>query len=74
MYITANNDGVKVSAKELSWRLVHDGTKVISLFESPGVTQTKHNLFVAPTKEECEQEISKLSLTPLPEKKERTKS
>lgn len=49
-----------------SWRLVHNGTDVLALFESTGVTETIHTLFEAGTKEACEAEIARLGLNPLP--------
>jgi len=47
---------------EMSWRLIHNGEKVISLFESSGVTMTQHTIFVAATEEECQTEIYTLNL------------
>lgn len=47
---------------EMSWRLVHDGNKVISLQESSGVTMTKHTIFLASTIEACQVEIYSLNL------------
>jgi len=46
----------------MSWRLVHDGNKVITLFESSGVTHSQHTIFLAETEEECEIEIYSLGL------------
>jgi hypothetical protein len=53
---------VNKTDSELSWRLVHDGTKIISLFESDGITQTIHTIFLAPTEAECQTEIYFLNL------------
>ena len=53
------------SPKVQCTRLVHDGKKVIELFESAGVTQTAQTLFCG-TAEECAAEIARLSLAPLP--------
>ncbi len=55
---------------DTSWRLVHDGTDVLALFESNGFTETIHTLFEADTKEECEAEIGRLGLNPLQENEE----
>lgn len=55
------------SPGETCWRLVHDGVKVIDLFESEGLTWTAHTLFCATTRAECEAEIARLGLTPLAE-------
>ena len=52
------------------WRLVHDGVKVLALFESGGITWTKHNMYCATLKTECEAIIKKLGLIPLPEEEE----
>lgn len=45
-----------------SWRLVHDGEKVLALLFAYGTTQTKFTLFEADTKEECLAEIARLGL------------
>lgn len=45
-----------------SWRLVHDGSTVISLFESEGLTESIHSIFEAATEEECESQIDLLGL------------
>lgn len=52
------------SSRELSYRLVHDGERVINFFEADGITSTKFALFTG-TKEECDSEISRLGLVPL---------
>jgi hypothetical protein len=57
-----NGVTVNKTDSELSWRLVHDGTKIISLFESDGITYTTHTIFLATTKEECQTEIYYLNL------------
>lgn len=49
----------------ISWRLVHDGTDVLALFESGGTTETIHTLFEADTKEACDAEIARLGLNVL---------
>jgi hypothetical protein len=46
----------------LCWRLIHDGKKVISLFESSGTTMTSHEIFIATTEAECQTEIYALNL------------
>jgi len=48
------------------WRLVHDGTRVITLFESAGITETVYTLFVGP-RGECMKEIERLNLYCEPE-------
>jgi hypothetical protein len=65
MEVTQENiNGIIVNKtdSELSWRLIHDGSKVISLFESSGVTQTTHTIFLAATEEQCQTEIYSLNL------------
>lgn len=49
------------------WRLIHDGSKVRSLFESSDITMTTKTLFCG-TKAECEVEIERLGLDYDPEK------
>ena len=44
------------------WRLVHDGTKVLHLFEAEGETITGRTLFCG-TREECLNEIDKIGVT-----------
>ena len=46
------------------WRLVHDGKKVISLFETMGITRTRNTLFCAETEAEVQAEIARLKLIP----------
>jgi len=46
----------------MSWRLVHDGNRVIDLFESSGVTSTMHTIYLASSIEECQAQIYSLSL------------
>lgn len=48
-----------------SWRLAHNGTDVLALFESTGITETIHTLFEADTKEACDAEIARLGLNVL---------
>lgn len=62
-----NGITIKKTDKVLCWRLVHDGTKVVQLFESDGITETPINLFIAATEAECQVEIDRLGLIPLPE-------
>lgn len=59
---TINGLTVNKTDSSLSWRLIHDGDKVISLFESSGVTQTMHTIFLAATEEQCQTEIYSLNL------------
>ena len=49
------------SPRENCHRLVHDGVKVIALFESVGETVTRNELFCG-TKAECDAEIVRLGL------------
>jgi hypothetical protein len=58
---------VNTSPRTDCWRLVHDGTKVLALFQSTGITQTINNLFCG-TEAECQAKITELHLTPLPAK------
>lgn len=51
-----------VSPREKSWRLVHDGIKVITLFEGEGETWAIWNMFCATTEKECLDEITRLKL------------
>jgi hypothetical protein len=57
---------VNVSPHVQCWRLIHDGKKVIALFESTGITQTINVLYCATTEQEAQAEITRLKLTPLP--------
>lgn len=50
-----------VSMKDKSWRLVHNGTAVLLLFESDGITYTADKMFCG-LLEECEREIEILKL------------
>ena len=56
-----------------AWRLVHDGKKVLALFDSQGTTRTINALFCATTEAEVQAEITRLNLTPLPPQSARTK-
>ncbi len=58
------NVTVNKSGTEQSWRLVHDGDRVIDLFESSGYTETINQLFTG-TRDECLAEISRLNLVEL---------
>ena len=51
-----------LSPSEKSFRLVHDGVKVLALFESEGTTGTINTLFCATTEQECLDEIERLGL------------
>ncbi len=55
------------SPSVLCWRLVHDGTKVIALFQSAGDTWTKQDLFCATTQADCLAEIARLGLAYTPD-------
>lgn len=69
MYIQTNEKGIKVTSPEKSWRLTHDGAKVLSLNEHIGILRVSNEveLFVATTKEECDAEIASLKLIKLVE-------
>ena len=56
---------INVSPAVQCTRLVHDGHKVINLFDSAGVTRTVNTLFCG-TADECAAEIARLNLAPLP--------
>ena len=53
------------SPAEDTWRLVHDGKRVLALFQSTGFTWTTNNLFCGSEKE-CSDVIDQLKLIPLP--------
>lgn len=57
-----NGNLINKTDADLSWRLVHNGSRVISLFQSSGITHTAHSIFLANTKEECQTEIYALNL------------
>ena len=58
---------VKESPPENCWRLIHNGKEVTHLFEGSGKTWTNGTLFCAATKDDCQKEIDRLGLKPLPE-------
>jgi len=65
MIVTQENiNGVIINKtdNEMSWRLVHDGVKIIALFESSGVTKSMNTIFLAATEAECQTEIYSLNL------------
>lgn len=45
------------------WRLIHDGIKVVDIFESDGITETPLNIFIAQTEEECLLKVQELGLS-----------
>jgi hypothetical protein len=55
------------SPRENCWRLIHDGKKVIALWEGEGVTWTGNQLYCASKLEEVEAKIKDLNLEPLKE-------
>lgn len=59
-----NIDGLEFNQtdNQMSWRLVYDDKKVIQLFQSDGYTMSKHNIFLANSKEACLTEIYRLNL------------
>ena len=60
-------EGFNQSENTNCWRLVHDGSRVIALFESTGYTTTKDNLYCATTEVECLAEIDRLGLIYTPD-------
>jgi hypothetical protein len=44
----------------MSWRLIYNTNKVISLFESDGVTYTSKELFISNNLEDCFNKIDEL--------------
>jgi len=46
-----------------SWRLVHDGICVISIFQSSGYTETIHELEIRGSKQLCIDRANQLGLT-----------
>lgn len=55
------------TSKDQSWRLVHDGSTLLALFQSEGITGTKNTLFEADTRNECIAEAQRLGLAGLDE-------
>lgn len=54
------------TATKPGWRLIHDGVRVITLFEAGSEnTQSVHTIFVAATEAACQAEITRLGLQPL---------
>lgn len=47
---------------KMSWRLVHDGKRVVTLFESDGYTVSAYTIFESEKEEECLKEIKRLGL------------
>lgn len=60
--ITINNVTFNRTDSEKSWRLVHDGIRVVLLEEMEGILNTQLNIFLAATLEECQTEIYILNL------------
>jgi len=63
---TVDGKVVKFTDPIDSWRLIHDGTKVIGLFKSAGVTESIFNVVEFSTKAAAEAEVTRLKLVPLP--------
>jgi len=57
-----NGTVINRTDSEMSWRLIHDGNRVIDLFESSGTTVTMYDIFLASTLEECQAQIYSLDL------------
>jgi hypothetical protein len=53
---------INKTSKEDSWRLVHDGINVLTLFKSSGYTHSINFIFEAKTRKECLTEIKRLKL------------
>lgn len=68
MYIQADQDGIKTTTADKSWRLVYNGVQVMDLAEQDFVIAAggSTEIFVVATKEEAEAEIARLNLV-LPE-------
>ena len=45
------------------WRMIYQDGKIISMFESCGITESPHPIFFAPTKAECESKANDLNLS-----------
>jgi len=67
---TLNGKTVNKTDDGTFWRLIHDGTNVIAVFEASGITETLSNMFIASTENECQLEIDRLNLVPLSEEPE----
>ncbi len=68
MDIEPNSEGWSFSSEDQTglFHLVHDGSVVIALFESVGITSTQNHLFIG-TEQECQNKIIELGLTTNPE-------
>ena len=64
---TLDGNTVRKTDRGRFWRLIHDGTSIVGIFESSGITETRLSLFVAATQEECQAEADKLGLVAIPE-------
>jgi hypothetical protein len=53
---------LSISSQPASWRLVHDGKRVIDLFYSSGLTHTINKLECFKTREETDKRVSELKL------------
>lgn len=60
--VTINNVTFNRTDSMKSWRLIHDGVRVIILEEIIGVLNTQLNIFLANSKEACLTEIYRLNL------------
>ncbi len=61
-FISAHKKIAPAIKGEKSWRLIHYGREVITLFESSGDTRTMWDAFEAPTEQDCLDEIQRLGL------------
>lgn len=55
------------TSKDLSWRLIHNGSNILALFQSEGITETKNTIFEGETRDECVAEAQRLGLPGLDE-------
>lgn len=58
-----NNVTVNKSSSDESWRMVHDGSTILSLHQATGFTETRNTLFLAATWDECMAESNRMGLS-----------
>lgn len=44
---------IKTSAKQTAWCVIHSGKKLLFFAEVSGIVNTKHEIFLAETRDEC---------------------
>ena len=64
---TLDGNTVKRTDRGTFWRMIHDGTSIVGIFQSSGITETQLSLFIAATEDECHAEANKLGLVTIPE-------